>query len=53
MKKNYLKIMAVALLCWTAVEVNAQMDTKWTIGVKGGLNWTNIDRSNLGRIDET
>lgn len=53
MKKNYLKIMAVALLCWMAVEVNAQMDTKWTIGVKGGLNWTNIDRSNLGRIDET
>lgn len=53
MKKNYLKIIAVALLCWTAVEVNAQMDTKWTIGVKGGLNWTNIDRSNLGRIDET
>ena len=53
MKKNYLKIMTVALLCWTAVEVNAQMDTKWTIGVKGGLNWTNIDRSNLGRIDET
>ena len=53
MKKNYLKIIAVVLLCWTAVEANAQMNSKWTIGVKGGWNWTNIDRSNMGRIDET
>ena len=53
MKKNYLKIIAVVLLCWTAVEANAQMNSRWTIGVKGGWNWTEIDRSNLGRIDET
>lgn len=53
MKKNYLKIIAVVLLCWTAVEANAQMNPKWVIGVKGGRNWTNIDRSNMGRIDET
>lgn len=53
MKKNYLKIIAVVLLCWTAVEANAQMNSRWTVGVKGGWNWTNIDRSNLGRIDET
>ena len=53
MKKNYLKIIAVVLLCWTAVEANAQMYHKWTIGAKGSWNWTNIDRSSMGRIDET
>ena len=53
MKKNYLKIIAVVLLCWMAVEANAQMNRRWTVGAKGGWNWTNIDRSNLGRIDET
>lgn len=53
MKKNYLKLIAVVLLCWMAVEANAQVNPKWTIGVKGGYNWTNIDRSNMGRIDET
>ena len=53
MKKNYLKLIAVVLLSWTAVVANAQVNPKWTIGVKGGYNWTNIDRSNMGRIDET
>ena len=53
MKKNYLKLIAVVLMCWTAVEANAQMNHRWTLGLKGGWNWTNIDRSNLGRIDET
>ena len=49
MKKNYLKIIVVILLCWTATEVNAQ----WTVGMKGGWNWTSLARSNMGRIDET
>ena len=53
MNKNYFKLIAVILLCWTAVAANAQVNPKWTIGVKGGYNWTNIDRSNMGRIDET
>ena len=51
MNKNYFKLIAVILLCWTAVAANAQVNPKWTIGVKGGYNWTNIDRSNMGRID--
>lgn len=73
MKKNYLKIIAVVLLCWMAVGANAQItseetgyfssksdrpelqdfNTKWSIGMKFGPNWTNIAQSNFGRIDET
>jgi hypothetical protein len=53
MKNNYLKTIAVVLLCWMTVAANAQINPKWAIGVKGGWNWTNIDRSNMGRIDET
>ena len=69
MIKNYLKIFAVVLLCWMTVGAQAQtasesigkdatslqpdFKAKWSIGLKGGLNWTNISQSNLGRIDET
>lgn len=53
MKNTIIKAIVLVLMCWTAVEANAQWNPKWTIGVKGGLNWTNISRSNMGRIDET
>lgn len=53
MKNIFIKAIVLVLLCWTALEANAQMNRKWTIGVKGGWNWTNISRSNMGRIDET
>jgi len=69
MKKNYLKIIAVVLLCWMAVGAQAQtasesigkdaiplqpdLNAKWSIGIKMGPNWTSISQSNLGRIDET
>ncbi len=53
MKNNFIKAIVLVLFCWTAMEANAQWNPKWTIGVKGGLNWTNISRSNMGRIDET
>lgn len=53
MKNNIIKAIVLVLLCWTALEANAQMNSKWTIGAKGGWNWTNISRSNMGRIDET
>jgi hypothetical protein len=49
MKKNYLKIIAVVLFCWTALEANAQ----WAVGAKFGPTWTTADRSYTGRIDET
>jgi len=50
MKNNILKIVAVVLLCWMATEANAQ---KLAVGLKGGVAHTSIDRTNLGRIDET
>ena len=53
MKKDYLKIITLILLCWMTVGANAQGNLHWTIGVKGGCNWTSISMSNLGRIDET
>lgn len=69
MKKNYLKLIAVILLCWIAVGAQAQtvsenigkdakplqpdFNAKWSIGIKMGPNWTSISQSNLGRIDET
>jgi len=49
MKKHFFKLTVVLLLCFTAVEANAQ----WAFGLKGGLARTTIDRSNMGRIDET
>ena len=49
MKKNYLKLLVVVILCWMATEAKAQ----WTLGVKAGWDRTAIDRSLAGRIDET
>ena len=37
------------LLCLTAMTASAQ----WSLGVKGGWDYTSIKRSNAGRIDET
>ena len=53
MKKNYLKIITFVLFCWATVTTNAQCNHNWTIGLKGGYNWTNLSHSNTGRIDET
>ena len=53
MKKTYLKILTVILLCWMTIEANAQEKPRWTIGVKGGWSYTGIARSNMGRVDET
>ena len=53
MKKNYLKIIVLVLLCWTTMGANAQEEASWMIGLKGGYNWTSISMSNMGRIDET
>ena len=49
MKNKCIKAIVLVLLCWTAMEANAQ----WTIGAKGGMTRTTLDRSNSGRIDET
>ncbi len=49
MKNNFIKAIVLVLLCWTAVEANAQ----WAIGAKFGPTWTTADRSFTGRIDET
>ena len=50
MRKNLLKNLLVAtLLCGAAITVNAQ----WSVGIKGGWDYTFITRSNAGRIDET
>ena len=37
------------LLCLTAFTADAQ----WSVGVKGGWDYTTIMRSNAGRIDES
>ena len=34
-------------------EATAQEKNRWTIGMKGGWSYTSIDRSNMGRVDET
>lgn len=39
----------VMLLCMTALTVSAQ----WSVGVKGGWDYTTITRSDAGRIDES
>lgn len=53
MKKNCLKIILTVLLCWTTVGANAQLNRKWTVGMKAGRAHTTIDQGNFGRIDET
>ena len=49
MKKIYLIPLVVILFCLTATQANAQL----ALGLKGGWTRTSIDRTNLGRIDET
>ena len=50
MRKNYLKtLLLVAFLFGVAMTSSAQ----WSLGVKGGWDYTSITRSNTGRIDET
>ena len=45
-----LKPLCIAiLLCITALTASAQ----WSVGVKGGWDYTTIMRSNAGRIDES
>lgn len=48
-KKKLLITLAVILFCLTATQANAQ----WALGLKGGWTRTSIDRTNLGRIDES
>lgn len=49
MKNTIIKAIVLVLMCWTAVETNAQ----WAVGAKFGPTWTTADRSYTGRIDET
>ena len=49
MKNTIIKAIVLVLMCWTAVEANAQ----WAVGAKFGPTWTTADRSYTGRIDET
>jgi hypothetical protein len=44
-----LKLFLALLLCSAAMTAAAQ----WSIGIKGGWDYTSITRSNAGRIDET
>ena len=53
MKTSYLSIITFILLSWTMTEATAQEKNRWTIGMKGGWSYTSIDRSNMGRVDET
>lgn len=53
MKTSYLKIITVILLCWMMMEATAQEKPRWIVGVKGGWSHTSMDRSNMGRVDET
>ena len=53
MKTSYLKIITAILLCWMTMEATAQEKPRWTVGMQGGWSYTNIDRSNMGRGDET
>lgn len=48
-RPTLLRLLVVALLCWTAAEVQAQ----WTVGLKGGITLTEPGRTNMGRVDET
>ena len=49
MKKIYLIPLVVILFCLTTTQANAQ----WALGLKGGWTRTSIERTNLGRIDES
>ena len=53
MKNYYLRLITIILFCWMIVEAEAQEKPRWTIGVKGGWDYTSMSRSHLGRIDET
>ena len=53
MKISYLKNITIILLCWMTMEATAQEEPRWTVGMQGGWNYTSIDRSNMGRVDET
>ena len=52
-KTSSLKTIIIILLCLMTMEATAQERPKWTVGVQGGWSYTSIDRSNLGRGDET
>ena len=53
MKTSYLKIITAILLCWMMMEATAQETPRWIVGVKGGWSYTSMERSNMGRVDET
>lgn len=48
-KKVFQGLGLFVLLCMTALTASAQ----WSLGIKGGWDYTSITRSNAGRIDET
>ena len=48
-KKTFRKFMFAVAFCITALTSSAQ----WSLGIKGGWDYTSIKRSNAGRIDET
>ena len=52
-KTSSLKTIIIILLCLMTMGATAQERPKWTVGVQGGWSYTSIDRSNLGRGDET
>ena len=35
------------------MEATAQENPRWIVGVKGGWSYTSMERSNMGRVDET
>ena len=49
LRKTLKTLSLTVLLCATALTVSAQ----WSLGIKGGWDFTSITRSNAGRIDET
>ena len=50
MKYKSIKMLCCAiLLCMTALTASAQ----WSLGIKGGWDYTTITRSNADRIDES
>ena len=50
MKNSALKILFVVMLLGIAV---IPTSAQWSLGIKGGWDYTSIKRSNAGRIDET
>ena len=53
MKISYMRNIAVILLCWMTMGATAQEQPKFILGGYLGWNNTSIDRSNMGRVDET